>query len=400
MTQPHYLRTLLAAAGSAAAMAGGSLLAGDAGKVVIDDKAPIADAEPWTFCNIFDYNTLYKGDGFIKEVSIHGRYQGQYIYQSEDIGGDSNSYRNWQHRRTRIGMEIEMAGGLSFYVENNMADNEELFADRWQNDWQDFYVQWEPNDDFSLTVGKQKQDFTIEDATSSKRILTVERSPIVNETAGARPWGAVVGFKLGGFSNQVGAWLTGADDSWGSWPTFDANASASFNTSYEIMEGTDLRLDYIFNDNEGGTGPVEGGADESYASAYQHALAVGTDSSWGDLGLVTNAIFGWNREGSGGLPDKHDTFGFVVMPYYNLTDKLQAVFRWAYMTEGREQRTQRYPVRIAVSDYHTFYGGLNYYICEHNLKLMAGYEYAVGNEFNGSDDIDTGTWMFAVRTYF
>jgi len=400
MTLINPIRKTIAAAGLALAIAGGSLFAGDSGKIVIDDKAPVAEPAAWSICDIFEYNTLYEGDGFIKKVELHGRYHGQYIYQDEDFGSDSNEYQRWQHRRFRIGVEIEMAYGLTFSAENNMADNERIWADRFQNDWQDFFVQWEPNDDYSLTVGKQKQDFTIEDAESSKRILTVERSPIVNETAGARPWGVLSGFSLFGIDHQVGAWITGAKDWWGSWPDFDSNFSGSYNLKYEVIENTDLRIDYVFNDNSGGTAPVEGGAEESYASAYQHALALGTDSEWGRMGLITSAIFGWNREGAGDLPDKHDTFGFVVMPYYDITDKLQAVFRWAYMTEGREQRTQRFNERYTVSDYHTFYGGLNYYICGDKLKVMAGYEYATGDDFLSGTDIDTGTWQIAVRTYF
>ena len=391
---------MIAAAGSAAALMGGSLFAGEYAKAVIEEKAPIEETEAWSFCDIFDMPPLYEGEGFIKSISIHGRYQGQYISQSEDIGSTSNGYHRWQHRRARLGFEIEMDHGLTFYAENNLADGEALFADRWQNDWQDFNLEWEVNDDFSIVIGKQKQDFTIEDAESSKRILTVERSAIVNETAGARPWGVLFGFEMAGFSNQVGAWLTGGDDSWGGWPDFNSNASASFNTKYEIMEGTDLRLDYVFNDNDGGTSDVEGDADRRYSSVYNHALAIGTDTKIDNFGLVTNAIFGWDREGSGGLPDEHDTYGFVVMPSYDLTDKLQLVARYSYMSEGREQRTQRFDERRAVSNYHTIYGGLNYHICEHNLKLMVGYEYATGDIFEGSEDIETGSWQFAVRTYF
>ena len=222
----------------------------------------------------------------------------------------------------------------------------------------------------------------------------------MNETAGARPWGAVVNFDFAGFSNQVGGWISGGDDSWGGWPDFDSNASFSFNTAYEIFEGTDFRLDYVFNDNGGGTESSRGNADRSYASAYQHGFAVGTDSEFGQLGLITNFIWGWNRNGSGGLPDKHDTWGLVVMPYYDVTEKIQAVFRWAYMSDGREQRTARFDRRVAVSNYHTFYGGINYKICGDKLKLMAGYEYAPGDTFSGGDDIDTSSWQFAVRTYF
>ncbi|MEM8953729.1 MAG: porin [Verrucomicrobiota bacterium] len=392
---------IIAATVAIVAATAGAVRAGDAGKSVLIEDPLTPPEEAWSFCDLFDFGQVYESEkGFIKSFTFIGRYQGQYISQDEDIGDTSNSYNRWQHRRARFGAEIEMAGNLTFEAENNMADNEGIFAGRVQNNWQNFFLRWEPEDDLSLTVGKDKQGFTIEDETSSKRILTVERSPIVQETAGARPWGTVVRTDLAGFDTRIGAWITGGDDSWGSWPQFDSNLSLSLNTAYEMFEGTDLRFDYVYNDNKGGTERVQGDADRSFASAYQHGISVGTLSDWGNLGLVTNVIVAKNRAAAGRLPDKSDTWGAVVMPSYYITDKLQAVFRYAYMKRGREQRTQRFDVRATVSNYHTFLGGLTYYICEDKLKVMAGYEYAIGDVFEEPRDIDSGTWMFAVRTYF
>ena len=45
-----------------ALVAAAPLFAGDPGKAIIDDKAPI---EPSTFCDLFDHTTLYEGDGFL-----------------------------------------------------------------------------------------------------------------------------------------------------------------------------------------------------------------------------------------------------------------------------------------------------------------------------------------------
>ena len=110
-------------------------------------------------------------------------------------------------------------------------------------------------------------------------------------------------------------------------------------------------------------------------------------------------IYGGNGNATGALPVGFDTWGVVIMPYYNLTDKLQFVTRYAYMDEGREQRTQRFDVRQSVEDYHTFYAGFNYYICGNNLKVMGGYEYATGDLFaSAGDEVETGTWMLGLRT--
>jgi hypothetical protein len=88
------------------------------------------------------------------------------------------------------------------------------------------------------------------------------------------------------------------------------------------------------------------------------------------------------------------------MPTYEITEKLEAVVKFSYMDEGRNQRTQRYPSRQNVENYSTIYAGLNYYICKDKLKVMGGYEHATGELFGTGTDVDSGTWMVSLRTYF
>jgi len=161
-------------------------------------------------CDIFSKNTLYESDeGFVKKIKLGGRYQGQYFIQDEDIDGEDNEFDDWQNRRARLALSFELQNGITLFAEGNFAawleDQEGPFFDTFQ----DLHLEWETEDTF-LRVGKQKQLFSITDATSSKRIKTVERSAIVNETAGARPWGAVYGFEAGDMEHLVGAWLYGA----------------------------------------------------------------------------------------------------------------------------------------------------------------------------------------------
>jgi phosphate-selective porin OprO/OprP len=50
-------------------------------------------------------------------------------------------------------------------------------------------------------------------------------------------------------------------------------------------------------------------------------------------------------------------------------------------------------------NYHAVYAGLNYYICDHNLKLMAGVEYATMDQDTGRN-YESVTFMTGVRLYF
>lgn len=386
----------------------GALQAGDFEGAIIDDKAPVS-ASPWTVCNLFDNTTLYEGDGFIRDVSFTGRYHGQYISQTENESGTTNGFHNWQHRRARLGFDIEFAGDLKLVSSINVSDGSGssfgFTRGVFFNHWDELYLKWEPDDDTYITFGKTKQKITMENMESSKRILTIERSQIVNEVVAADyPWQLLFGFNLLGIDHELGASVTGADlDSTGErwkWLDPDSRGSLSYRGNLPVSDSTKLYFGYLFTNNSSGFADAAGSADSDQASQYEHLAHLGTKSEWGSLGLVTDLIYAANREASGPIPAGDDTWGVVFLPYYNLTDKLQFVAKYSYMDSGRQQRYQRYFTRQYVDGYHTLYAGLNYYLCGHKLKLMGGYEYASGDEFSTGAEIDSSSWVLAVRTYW
>ena len=407
MNHPHLVKSGVVAALFATAAPG---IAGDYSKAIIDDKVPIADS---TWCDLFKHNTLYEGEGFIKSVKLKGRYHGQWISQSEDTltaGVEAtNGCHEYENRRFRLGTEIGLANDLTFVGILNIADGtggtgfHGLTNGTFFDDIDDFYISWKPSDDFYVTVGKMKQLILREYEESSNNILTLERSAITNSVVGNKPWGAVVGFNAIGLKHELGAWIAGTDRDAGGerwdWPDFDSRGSATYRGSYDLTEATSIHFDYLFTNNSDGTAPANGSADNNLGSAFEHVAALGTESKFGQFILITDVISAQNGLAGGGLPGGYDTWGLVVMPCYNFTDRLQFVTRYAYMDEGREQRVQRFDVRQSVEDYHTFYAGFNYYLCGNNLKLMAGYEYATGDIFaSAGDEVNTSSWMLGLRT--
>lgn len=399
MTKLTSLKKL--ASGTAFTALAAGAFASDHSKAIIDDKTPIED--PWTICDIFDYSTLYEAEtGFIREVALNGRYHGQYISQSEDEGSISNGFNQWQHRRARVGVDIEFAGDLAFYSSINLSDGsgsgKGLIRRDFFNNFDEVGIEWTP-EDWKIVVGKQKQKITREFSTSSKRIKTVERSQIVNEVAVQKPWGVTVEHELGGFTHQFGAWLYGTDDDF-LLPRGDSRGGLSYSCAIDVTDETEFHFNYVYTNNSGGAVSPSGSAPADQGSSYEHVIALGTESDFGRLGLVTDIIIGANRQASGAIPAGDDTWGIVLMPTYEITEKLEAVTKYAYMDQGQNQRTQRFNVRQRVADYHTFYAGLNYYICGEKLKVMAGYEYATGEEFGTGSDITSDSWMLAFRTYW
>ncbi|MBP82855.1 MAG: hypothetical protein CMO61_03305 [Verrucomicrobiales bacterium] len=399
MTQLNSLKKL--ASGTAIAALAAGAFASDHSKTVIDDKMPLED--PWTICDLFDYSTLYESDaGFIREISLTGRYHGQWISASQDDDGDREGFHQFQSRRSRVGFEIGILDNITFATEFNVTDSSgssrEWQTGRFFNDIDTMLIEIE-GDGWDLWIGKNKFKVTREESTSSKRIKTIERSQIVNEVLPGKPWGFNFAFQSGDVAHVIGAGLTGSDlDSSGqgwAFPTTEgSNAQLLYRLETPVTDVTTFYLDYLFT-NTGND------SDNDIASSYNHVLALGTTNALNDrLNVTTDLIFGFDRESSGAIPDGENTWGLVILPTYSITEKLEFVAKYAYMDSGRTQRPQRYTDREELENCHTLYAGLNYYICSDKLKLMAGYEYMTADQYASTDDITSDTWMLAVRTYF
>ncbi len=433
------LKRLFVATG-AAVIAGGAM----AGEVVINDKAPIELCkEDPAFCDIFNKGTLYKNEnaGLIQKVQLVGRYHGQYHDSSLDFSGGapgnvSVGNRYWEHRRARLGAKVKFANGWEFYNEWNVggiaSSGEQLGSGDFFNSLDVMGFKGKLGG-LSLNIGKQKAKITREWSTSSKQILTFERSHIVNEVIAStgKPWGITGSFETGGIKHTLGAWLAESDrspDGGGRFPDMETRGAWSYQAETALSNNTDLHFDYMGVANTSGAFTAD---ERLEASPYNHVFALGTESSWDlghcdrEFGLVTDLIYGVDRQGRGGnddfgrglndMPTGEDTFGVVIMPHYDLTERLQLVAKYSYASNSRLHRPQRRAfdrgpgnftdgARPNLSDVHTAYIGLNYRICGDNLKLMAGYEYLTADVYEAAGATNgtvTGdTWMLGIRTYF
>jgi phosphate-selective porin OprO/OprP len=71
----------------------------------------------------------------------------------------------------------------------------------------------------------------------------------------------------------------------------------------------------------------------------------------------------------------------MLMPYYNITPKLQAVARYTFIKSSdpngvRFARYEDHVVSGKGDEYNEIYLGLNYYFYGHKLKLQTGVQYA------------------------
>ena len=92
------------------------------------------------------------------------------------------------------------------------------------------------------------------------------------------------------------------------------------------------------------------------------------------------------------------------MPYYDLTDHLELLFRYTYSHANEEDGLnvqRRYEAaasgKLSGDEYHAFYLGLNWYLCGDKLKILNGVEYS---EIDGFDEADYWSFFSGVRMHF
>lgn len=390
MTQSYRIKAAFAGVGIAALLSSNAS-AGDA-KVVIDDKAPVAASE-WSYCDLFKSNTLYKSDsGPINKIKWIGRYHGQYHSTDSNQGADSD----WQNRRFRAGLQIEFLNDFKFEGQFNLKTDYSA-GGRFVDSVEDLTIEWEPSDDFYVIVGKQKAKTTSDWATSSKQILTFERSLLTNQVVPDKIGGVVVGYNLTEKLWVEGGVFSGdwTDDGW-ELPDFNGGIAASARIGYQFNDATELRFGYFYG---------EGAGEDTGIEEYDNVFVWSTVSSWGKVGLTTDIIY------ATGIDNSHnsDVFGLVIMPSYDITEKLQAVFRYQYaqsesdsgirLQSRYERAGDAAPLNTRGDSYNAFYLGLNYRLCGDNLKLMGGIEYA-DLAAPSAEDWDGFTYMAGVRLYF
>ena len=94
------------------------------------------------------------------------------------------------------------------------------------------------------------------------------------------------------------------------------------------------------------------------------------------------------------------------MPSFQQSEKVQWVARYTYLKSSDENgvRLGRYEKNI-VSDrgdqYHEYFGGVNYYLNNHKLKLQAGVQYAkMADKANDGGAYDGWSLTLALRSYW
>lgn len=352
---------------------------------------PDEEGAPSRLDEIWDLPVLISDDSrpILQEFRFYGRYHTQgYVVDSAQGSADG-----WETRRARFGGRAVIFDhfvlGALFNLKtdegNSVIDKENVDT---------LTLAWDPNDNVHLVIGQQKPGFTYEYTTSSNKILTFERSLLVNQLAPDKSPGIAIEGKLKRFNYEAGAFSGVAlgerfDD-------FMGITKLGYDFSeWSRFEKSSTHLHYLFNSE----------AESSNAAPYRHSFAGGFDLQNGAYSSLIQIIY------ASGYQETPDAWGFTVMPaWYLIEDKLQAVARYQFANSPDpsglrlQNRYERKAPNLTGDGngerYHAAYFGLNWYLHGNKLKFMAGGEYAHMDGGSNGGDYSGWTWMTGLRLYF
>ena len=352
-------------------------------------QAPASAPEKETsaFDELWAVPTLYKNDdaAVLNELRVVGRLHLDNYVLDSDVGDDSDLVV----RRARLGVRARLFDKLTAHVEGDF----DLEGGPFYSRLTDAYLAWQFSDAARLTAGKQSVKFTLDGATSSNELLTIDRSNVANNLWFTDEYvpGVSLSGKAGKWVYNTGVFSGGRKNR--TFGHFDAGVFALGSVGYDLADQLGvkkalLRADYVYNDPDRGS---------DFTRSFQNigTLAfVMDDGRWGFSGELS--------AGDGSL-GQSDVVGVTATPWYSLTDRLQLVGRYTYVKSDDPNgvRFGRYENVVASGRgdrYNEAYAGLNYYIYGHKLKLQTGVTYAdMRDRARDGGDYDGWTWTTALR---
>jgi phosphate-selective porin OprO/OprP len=242
-------------------------------------------------------------------------------------------------------------------------------------------------------VGKHAAPFTSDGATSSRELLTIDRSiigqniwfpqeyiPGVSASGRIAPWNYRFGvYSSGAMNREFGEFS-------GDYFTL-ALVGYDFGKQLGVKEAT-LTGNYLYQHPD---------ADNTFTRQLEHIVSAHfrlEADKWGVRSDLSNAQ---------GYLGQQDLTAAMVMPFYNITPNLQAVTRYTYMTSDGPNgiRPSGYEARVVPGrgdEFNELYLGANYYFYGHRLKVQTGVQWADMNDSaNDGGEYSGVSWTTGIR---
>jgi phosphate-selective porin OprO/OprP len=309
--------------------------------------------------HIFSLAKVYQDDK--TSVALSGRLQGD----SVSVNSSDGDFDDTTWRRLRFGMKAKINHDITVHVEGDFNLNENAEYQRLT----DAYVAWNINDKQKIKVLKQGVGFTVDGATSSKKLLTLERNNLSNNLWFSAEY--FTGISVEGTNNKQIKYKAGiyANDGNDELSQFDASYFTLLSLTFQddnpnFWQHSEYHVDYVYNEKDALANTRD----------FEHIVSVSGKFNRANWHLVSELAAGK------GFDEQDNVWGLVIMPYYQLTPNWQLVGRYTMIKGNGDNsvRLGRYESR-AVSgrgdQYHELYSGVNYYLNGHKLKLQLGAKY-------------------------
>lgn len=360
--------------------------AGQAAAPAASPAEPKKDGQT-AFDRIWAAPLLHKDEDadVLNELRLVGRlHLDNYVLDSD--AGDASDL---VVRRARLGASARLFDRLEARVEADL----NLEGGPLYSRLTDAHLAWKFGDAARLTVGKHSARFTLDGSTSSNELLTIDRGNVANNLWFTEEYmpGVSLGGRSGAWSYNSGVFSGGRGNS--EFGDFKGGyfwlASLGRDFADRLNVGRALvRADYVHNEPD---------PDSNLTRPFENVGALVFILDAGKWGVSGDLVAG---DGSLG---QSDLFGATLLPWTNLTDRLQLAGRYSYVRseEPNGVRFARYENVVARGRgdlYHELYGGLNYYIYGNRLKAQTGLTYAnMRDRARDGGAYDGWTWTTALR---
>ena len=315
---------------------------------------------------IWAYADLYRAPegAFLSSFALKGRLHIDAVHFEEG----AEDYDEFTWRRFRFGFEAGFAGGWLARIDYDF-DLNAVLGERFDR-LTEAYIGWKPGDGRDLRIFKHSAGFTLDGATSSNKLLTLQRNNLTNNL-----W----------FTDEyfTGISLKGESDGWryraGVFSNEDEDGISTFDASYFTLaslaydwgpqlglDRASLRLDHVYNDRDPDRATPDFGTVISLSGHWE----------LGRAGLWTDLASGNGQSG------QSDVWGLSLMPFYSTSETTQWVMRYTYIDSDGPNgiRLGRYHGEVTLGRgdrYNEIYAGVNVFFYGHKLKWQTGIEYAV-----------------------
>ncbi len=328
--------------------------------------APPAPAQDQSaYQRIWNHARLYEsGDGPVRAFDLSGRLQADGAWYDADEG----SYDDLRWRRFRFGFTAQFGAGWHAQLEGDFDLNES--PSHWYNRLTDASVSWNPDAALDLRILKHSAGFTLDGATSSKKLLTPERNNLTHNLwfteeyfTGISAQGVVDGrwhYRAGLFSADGDQEISVARGG------VFALTSLGYDWALQLGIRTALaRIDYVHNRED----------EDNNTPDFADVASLVTKWEQGRWALWTDLSAGR------GYFEQSDIWGAVVMPMYSASELLQWVLRytWLHSADDNGLKLNRYEREVVGGrgdEYNEAYAGVNLFFYGHRLKWQTGVQYA------------------------